>query len=316
MEVLEVIQQQPALPADRVVTNPQVQADRLVAQGQGLMGMALPAAGREWASWRSTDAVKPAEARTMASATTEAPDLCSMYVSSARIAQTVAVASRSYLARDVWTTASSLLTECATTVELTRTYSVCVIGSDCSDCGPRDPSDASVDPSDPVVIREGCMDTCEFADDGACDDGGASSQYNVCAFGSDCSDCGARDPNEMPVAVEPVPVSLTPCADLTLLGDDGEFLGVASSNEFETDGVCNEFSNYGSEFSSTSIYNEFSNYGSEFSPLGAYNEFTSTPPFLYCASSDTVMNPVTKNSLLSGAVDPDVLCAALAANGF
>ncbi len=46
-----------------------------------------------------------------------------------------------------------------------------------------------------------CTDTCGPADqpgawagDGACDDGGSGAEFSVCAFGSDCSDCGARDP--------------------------------------------------------------------------------------------------------------------------
>ena len=38
-----------------------------------------------------------------------------------------------------------------------------------------------------------CTDTCTFASDGACDDGGSGAQYSVCTTpGSDCSDCGSR----------------------------------------------------------------------------------------------------------------------------
>lgn len=105
------------------------------------------------------------------------------------------------------------------------------------------------------------------------------------------------------------------CSDLVVVADDGTYLGEATSNEFAVDGVCNDFSQYGSEFSSTSIFNDFSTYGSQFSSLSAYNQFTSTPPVLYCISTDTVLNAVSKNTFVAGSIDPDLLCAVLAANG-
>ena len=37
-----------------------------------------------------------------------------------------------------------------------------------------------------------CINTCQFADDGECDDGGPGSDYELCAFGTDCLDCGGR----------------------------------------------------------------------------------------------------------------------------
>ena len=37
-----------------------------------------------------------------------------------------------------------------------------------------------------------CEDTCRFARDGDCDDGGPDSDYSVCDLGSDCADCGPR----------------------------------------------------------------------------------------------------------------------------
>jgi hypothetical protein len=41
-----------------------------------------------------------------------------------------------------------------------------------------------------------CTDTCSWASDGACDDGGTNSSYSVCSFGTDCADCGSRSPCE------------------------------------------------------------------------------------------------------------------------
>ena len=39
----------------------------------------------------------------------------------------------------------------------------------------------------------GCDDTCRYAFDFLCDDGGPGAEYLVCNPGSDCSDCGTRD---------------------------------------------------------------------------------------------------------------------------
>ncbi|MEC7985355.1 MAG: MopE-related protein [Myxococcota bacterium] len=41
-----------------------------------------------------------------------------------------------------------------------------------------------------------CDDTCQYAGDGECDDGGTSSDYDICALGTDCTDCSARDDND------------------------------------------------------------------------------------------------------------------------
>ncbi|MBM75178.1 MAG: hypothetical protein CMK59_07240 [Proteobacteria bacterium] len=37
-----------------------------------------------------------------------------------------------------------------------------------------------------------CADTCQYAIDFECDDGGINSMYSLCEFGTDCSDCGVR----------------------------------------------------------------------------------------------------------------------------
>ena len=39
-----------------------------------------------------------------------------------------------------------------------------------------------------------CTETCNFASDGNCDDGGPGSEFFNCARGSDCTDCGVRQP--------------------------------------------------------------------------------------------------------------------------
>mmetsp|Transcript_13887 Transcript_13887/g.44486 ORF Transcript_13887/g.44486 Transcript_13887/m.44486 type:complete len:715 (+) Transcript_13887:44-2188(+) len=39
-----------------------------------------------------------------------------------------------------------------------------------------------------------CTDTCRYAKDGYCDDGGDGADYSGCPLGSDCTDCGDRTP--------------------------------------------------------------------------------------------------------------------------
>ncbi|XP_070544129.1 uncharacterized protein [Ptychodera flava] len=46
-------------------------------------------------------------------------------------------------------------------------------------------------PGTPVPLSV-CTDTCEYAVDKVCDDGGVDSEFSVCDFGSDCTDCGLR----------------------------------------------------------------------------------------------------------------------------
>jgi len=50
---------------------------------------------------------------------------------------------------------------------------------------------AGCDEDDPTI----CEDTCTFANDGECDDGGPGSDYSVCSYGTDCNDCGVRSGN-------------------------------------------------------------------------------------------------------------------------
>lgn len=37
-----------------------------------------------------------------------------------------------------------------------------------------------------------CDNTCAYAYDGQCDDGGQNSLYSICDCGTDCADCGER----------------------------------------------------------------------------------------------------------------------------
>lgn len=44
----------------------------------------------------------------------------------------------------------------------------------------------------PAPAAAQCADSCGSSNDGECDDGGPGSIYDICAFGTDCGDCGPR----------------------------------------------------------------------------------------------------------------------------
>jgi hypothetical protein len=116
------------------------------------------------------------------------------------------------------------------------------------------------------------------------------------------------------------PASVAPtstCLSARLIARDGTFLGIASSNTFEADGVCNTTSLHGSQFGTDSIYNESGLYGSKFGVDSAYNQFAVNPPAIICSGSNALLGLVSKNRFASGGpvIDPDALCTTLRANG-
>jgi hypothetical protein len=66
----------------------------------------------------------------------------------------------------------------------------CALGTDCTDCGERFPPPPPV-AAQPSRQTTSCSDTCKFARDGVCNDGGPGTAYFDCDPGTDCTDCGA-----------------------------------------------------------------------------------------------------------------------------
>ena len=102
-------------------------------------------------------------------------------------------------------------------------YSGCAFGSDCTDCGSRTIEDecetnnggcsqictdtlasftcscnegfllnADGTTCDEIPADAICTETCEYSNDGGCDDGGPGANFSLCDFGTDCRDCGFR----------------------------------------------------------------------------------------------------------------------------
>ncbi len=72
------------------------------------------------------------------------------------------------------------------------------------------PADAQPQPPGQDQGMSACADTCRYANDGVCDDGGTNSQYSECPLGTDCTDCGPRanvQPPQMPNHPEQPPTN-------------------------------------------------------------------------------------------------------------
>ena len=105
-------------------------------------------------------------------------------------------------------------------------FAICAYGSDCEDCGPR-----PVLPPQPAPPLPGlCLNTCVYAGEGDCDDGGPGSEYSFCAYGSDCEDCGPR-PVRSPPASPPPPGGVTPPAAPSIC---------TNTCNYSTDGECDD----------------------------------------------------------------------------
>jgi len=98
-----------------------------------------------------------------------------------------------------------------------------------------------------------------------------------------------------------------------IVAADRQFLGVVTSNAFNTDSVLNEYGPYGSRFSQVSILNAFGPYGGEYATLSPFNQYTSTPPMLVCEGRGGVAY-LTRNRAMAPAVDPHLLLGFLRAN--
>ena len=86
-------------------------------------------------------------------------------------------------------------------------YYDCDVGTDCTDCGARNADGtlqalSPTSPSQPTASQAPpqlqattaiCSDTCAYALNGLCEDGGSDTVYYDCNLGTDCTDCGVRN---------------------------------------------------------------------------------------------------------------------------
>lgn len=87
-----------------------------------------------------------------------------------------------------------------------------------------------------------------------------------------------------------------------LLAQDGQFLGILSSNRYQTDSVMNEYGSYGSKYSSTSIFNQYGLYGGRYASYSPFNPYTNTPPKIILRGCEVAF--LTTNTYLRNRLDP------------
>lgn len=98
-----------------------------------------------------------------------------------------------------------------------------------------------------------------------------------------------------------------------LLAQDGQFLGILSSNRYQLDSVMNEYGSYGSRFSSTSIFNQYCQYGSKLGFYSPFNPHTKTPPKIIFKGQ--WIGLLTMNTFLQNRLDPHQLFDWIYDNG-
>ena len=71
----------------------------------------------------------------------------------------------------------------------------------------------------PIQSTTGCSNSCQYARDNDCDDGGSGSSYEYCSIGTDCADCGVRSIS----STSALPESCAFGSGVSMLGDvDGD----------------------------------------------------------------------------------------------
>lgn len=121
----------------------------------------------------------------------------------------------------------------------------------------------------------------------------------------------------VPPVTTPAPTTAT--GTLYLMTGDGKvYLGKLTTNKYDVDSVFNEYGTYGSKYSTDSIWNEYGTYGSAYSSKSAFNKYATDPPqiFLKEGSETSYVGYLTKNSTLTGALDPDGIYDALVELGY
>ncbi len=81
---------------------------------------------------------------------------------------------------------------------------------------------------------------------------------------------------------EPIVGGLTYDFPFHLYSDDGEYnyLGKLVTGKHDTDGLWNDYSNYGGKYGENSIWNKYGDYGSKYGQYSAFYKYASNPPLI------------------------------------
>ena len=92
-----------------------------------------------------------------------------------------------------------------------------------------------------------CTETCNYASDGTCDDGGSGNEFASCAICSDCTDCGPRIEQDCtypppPSPAPPLPPSPPPpahtCGAIVCIESGEEYCELTSTSSSPEAGSC------------------------------------------------------------------------------
>jgi hypothetical protein len=89
-----------------------------------------------------------------------------------------------------------------------------------------------------------------------------------------------------------------------IVAQDGTFLGIITSNKYDTKSICNRYGDHGSKYSASSIWNQYGDYGSPYAEFSPWNPYSSKPPLILAVDGTRYL--LTKNTVLGG-LDPSLL---------
>ncbi|MDC0491072.1 peptidoglycan-binding protein [Paracoccaceae bacterium] len=67
---------------------------------------------------------------------------------------------------------------------------------------------------------------------------------------------------------------------LSLIAEDGTYLGCWGCGRYSSDSICNKNGSHGSKYSGVSIWNKYGDYGSKYSSKSPWNKYSSSGPKL------------------------------------
>ena len=111
----------------------------------------------------------------------------------------------------------------------------------------------------------------------------------------------------------PEPTSFDLRAELegcSIVAEDGQMLGVITSNHYDSNSLLNEYGAYGGKYSSTSIWNEYSQYGGQYSSMSPFNSYTNTPPRIISRRGQLI-GFLTVNQFKGSGISPYALVALM-----
>lgn len=98
-----------------------------------------------------------------------------------------------------------------------------------------------------------------------------------------------------------------------LVGQDGVYLGVVSSDQYAAESICNQYGQFGSPYAAKSVWNKYAQYGGTYASNGAYNPMAQKPPLVI--QNGQPIGILTKNPNIKGGTDPDAFFYSVCQQG-